>query len=129
MKLYLHSFRNKGIFFEAATQIFEDLYACKPRWARLETIWRGRGGIRSNVVVEGSQESYDGRHASVFGLTTTKTQAVVIANQAWVFGVLQNSLGRFGHLCAVENDLVWLRQASLYAVKASLRLCERGDIL
>ena len=62
MKLYLHSFRNKGIFFEAATnQIFEDLYAaCKPRWARLETIWRGRGGIRSNVVVEDSQDSYDG---------------------------------------------------------------------
>ena len=29
MKLYLHSFRNKGIFFEAASnQIFEDLYAC-----------------------------------------------------------------------------------------------------
>ena len=27
MKLYLHSFRNKGIFFEAATnKIFEDLY-------------------------------------------------------------------------------------------------------
>ena len=62
MKLYLHSFRNKGIFFEAATnQIFEDLYAtCRPRWARLETIWRGRGGIRSNVVVEDSRDSYDG---------------------------------------------------------------------
>ena len=62
MKLYLHSFRNKGIFFEAASnQIFEDFYvACKPRWARLETIWRGRGGIRSNVVVEDSQDGYDG---------------------------------------------------------------------
>jgi 7-cyano-7-deazaguanine reductase len=62
MKLYLHSFRNKGIFFEAASnQIFEDFYiACKPRWARLETIWRGRGGIRSNVVVEDSQDGYAG---------------------------------------------------------------------
>jgi len=62
MKVYLHSFRNKGIFFEAATnQIFEDLIsACKPRWARLETIWRGRGGIRSNVVIEDSHDGYKG---------------------------------------------------------------------
>ena len=62
MKLYLHSFRNKGIFFEAATnKIFEDQYAvCNPRWARLETIWKGRGGIRSNVVVEARQDGYSG---------------------------------------------------------------------
>ena len=62
MKLYLHGYRNKGIFFEAATnKIFADLYAATgPRWARLETIWRGRGGIRSNVVVEDQQEGYSG---------------------------------------------------------------------
>ena len=62
MKLYLHSYRNKGIFFEAATNtIFTDLYAVtKPRWARLETIWRGRGGIRSNVVVEDQEANYSG---------------------------------------------------------------------
>ena len=62
MKLYLHSFRNKGIFFEAATtMIFTDLYAVtEPRWARLETIWRGRGGIRSNVVVEDQKDDYNG---------------------------------------------------------------------
>jgi len=62
MKIYLHSFRNKGIFFEAATnQIFADLNAViQPRWSRLETIWRGRGGIRSNVVVEDQQDGYDG---------------------------------------------------------------------
>lgn len=62
MKLYLHSFRNKGIFFEAATnQIFADLNGViQPRWSRLETIWRGRGGIRSNVVVEDQQDGYDG---------------------------------------------------------------------
>lgn len=42
MKLYLHGYRNKGIFFEAATnKIFEDLFSVtKPKWARLETIWR-----------------------------------------------------------------------------------------
>lgn len=62
MKVYLHSFRDKGIFFEAATnQIFEDLnQVIQPRWSRLETIWRGRGGIRSNVVVEDQQDGYDG---------------------------------------------------------------------
>lgn len=67
-KLYLHSFRNKGIFFEAATnKIFDDLYdGLKPRWARLETIWRGRGGIRSNVVVEARQEGYVGPETKPF---------------------------------------------------------------
>ena len=53
MKLYLHGYRNKGIFFEAATnKIFEDYATVQPKWARIETIWKGRGGIRSNVVVE-----------------------------------------------------------------------------
>lgn len=68
MKLYLHSFRNKGIFFEAATnKIFDDLLsAAKPRWARLETIWRGRGGIRSNVVVEFQAEDYQGPKTEPF---------------------------------------------------------------
>jgi 7-cyano-7-deazaguanine reductase len=68
MKLYLHEYRNKGIFFEAATnQIFEDLYtAVNPRWARLETIWKGRGGIRSNLVVEAQKESYEGPKTPFF---------------------------------------------------------------
>ena len=62
LKLYLHGYRNEGIFFEAATnRIFADLMdAVKPKWARLETIWRGRGGIRSNVTVEEAVEGYDG---------------------------------------------------------------------
>jgi 7-cyano-7-deazaguanine reductase len=68
LKLYLHDYRNKGIFFEAATnKIFDDLYSgLKPRWARLETIWRGRGGIRSNVVVEDQQEGYSGPETEPF---------------------------------------------------------------
>ena len=68
MKLYLHSYRNEGIFFEAATnRIFDDLHAViEPRWARLETIWRGRGGIRSNVVMEASREGYAGPKAPRF---------------------------------------------------------------
>ncbi len=68
MKLYLHTYRNKGIFFEAVTNtIFEDLYTVvEPRWARLETIWRGRGGIRSNLVVEAQQDEYEGPKTPFF---------------------------------------------------------------
>ena len=68
LKVYLHSFRNKGIFFEAASnKIFDDLYCeLKPKWARLETIWKGRGGIRSNVVIEDQIEGYMGPETEPF---------------------------------------------------------------
>lgn len=48
-KIYLQSYRNKGIFYEAVTnQLLDDLVsACSPRWMRIETRWTGRGGIRS----------------------------------------------------------------------------------
>ena len=54
LKLYLHSFRNEGAFFEAVTnRIADDLVAVlRPRWMIIETNWRGRGGIRSRVRVE-----------------------------------------------------------------------------
>ena len=54
LKLYYQSFRNEGIFYEAVTnRIADDLAkAMKPKWMRLETRWKGRGGIRSNIVVE-----------------------------------------------------------------------------
>lgn len=61
-KLYLQSFRNQGIFFEAATnKIFTDIWALlNPKWMRLETIWSGRGGIHSNVIVEDAVPAYNG---------------------------------------------------------------------
>ena len=54
LKLYLQSFRNEGIFYEAVTnRIADDLAAAMhPRWMVVETHWRGRGGIRSVVHVE-----------------------------------------------------------------------------
>lgn len=54
LKLYLQSFRNEGIFYEAVTnRIADDLAAAmKPRWMIVETNWRGRGGIRSVIRVE-----------------------------------------------------------------------------
>ncbi|MCC5828554.1 MAG: NADPH-dependent 7-cyano-7-deazaguanine reductase QueF [Phycisphaeraceae bacterium] len=53
LKLYYQSFRNDGIFYEAVTQrISEDLFnLLQPRWMELCTVWKGRGGIRSRIVV------------------------------------------------------------------------------
>ena len=53
LKLYLQSFRNEGLFFEAATnRIADDLLAVlQPRWMVIETNWRGRGGIRSRICI------------------------------------------------------------------------------
>jgi 7-cyano-7-deazaguanine reductase len=56
-KLYLQSYRNDGIFYEAVTNtIAEDLdRAMAPRWMMVETNWSGRGGIRSTIRVEMGQ--------------------------------------------------------------------------
>ena len=52
LKLYYHSFRNEGIFYEAVTnRIRDDLAAAmNPRWLIVETRWRGRGGIHSKIT-------------------------------------------------------------------------------
>ena len=54
LKLYLQSFRNEGIFYEAVTNtITDDLTAVmSPRWMVVETDWKGRSGIRSKIRVE-----------------------------------------------------------------------------
>ena len=54
LKLYLQSFRNEGVFFEAATnRMADDLSsAMRPRWMVVQTDWRGRGGIRSRICVQ-----------------------------------------------------------------------------
>ena len=51
LKLYYHSFRNEGSFFEAVTNtIREDLVkVIDPVWLQIETNWKGRGGIRSVI--------------------------------------------------------------------------------
>ncbi len=52
LKLYYQSFRNEGIYYEAVTnRIRDDLAAfLDPAWLQVETIWRGRGGIRSRIL-------------------------------------------------------------------------------
>lgn len=51
LKLYLQSFRNEGIFYEAVTnKIRDDLAALmKPHWLIVKSDWKGRGGIRSVI--------------------------------------------------------------------------------
>ncbi len=54
LKMYLQSFRNEGIFYEAVTnRIRDDLVALmKPRWLQVISEWRTRGGIRSIIRAE-----------------------------------------------------------------------------
>ena len=51
LKMYYQSFRNEGIFYEAVTnQIRDDLVRLmQPDWLQIVTIWKGRGGIKSNI--------------------------------------------------------------------------------
>ncbi|MFC1709334.1 preQ(1) synthase [Candidatus Omnitrophota bacterium] len=53
-KLYLHSFRNVGIFHEHLTnRILDDFTkACKPHYAKIEIEMSIRGGIKTNVCAE-----------------------------------------------------------------------------
>ena len=54
LKLYLQAFRDRGIFYEAVTNLIcDDLVAAlRPRHMRVETRWKPRGGMRSVIVVE-----------------------------------------------------------------------------
>jgi len=64
LKFYLQAFREQGIFYEAVTnRILDELVSClKPRWMKVETRWRPRGGLRS--VVTATYEAPRGRKAS-----------------------------------------------------------------
>jgi 7-cyano-7-deazaguanine reductase len=54
LKLYLQSFREEGIFYEAVTNCIRDDLAVlmRPDWLLVHTSWRGRGGIRSVIRAE-----------------------------------------------------------------------------
>ena len=54
LKLYFHSFRNEGIFFEAATnKICDDLgKVLKPRSLTIVADWKARGGFSSVITAE-----------------------------------------------------------------------------
>jgi len=54
LKFYMQSYRNKGIFYESLTNdILDDLVdVCRPRWMKVTSRFRPRGGITTDVVVE-----------------------------------------------------------------------------
>ena len=54
LKLYLQSFREQGIFYEAVTnRILDELvHVLRPRWMRVQTDWNPRGGLHSTVTGE-----------------------------------------------------------------------------
>jgi 7-cyano-7-deazaguanine reductase len=54
LKYYLLDFRNKGIFYESATnQILDDLVgACTPRRMTVEGEFTPRGGIKTTVIAK-----------------------------------------------------------------------------
>lgn len=54
LKLYLQQYRMVGIFYEDITnRILDDLVAaCAPRWMRVTSTWRPRGGISTTVTAE-----------------------------------------------------------------------------
>ena len=58
LKLYMQSFRNKGIYYEALTnEILDDLTAaCKPKCMKITSKFTPRGGITTEVTVEHKTE-------------------------------------------------------------------------
>ena len=54
LKLYLQSYRNRGIFYEDVVNvILDDLRAaCRPRWLKVTGTFSPRGGIHSVVSAE-----------------------------------------------------------------------------
>jgi 7-cyano-7-deazaguanine reductase len=51
LKLYIHAYRNLGIFYEnAVNRILQDVVtACRPVWARVTGEFTARGGLRSAI--------------------------------------------------------------------------------
>ena len=59
-KIYLNSFRNDGIYFEAVTnQILNDLVeVCAPRWMKITADFNVRGGISSVIIAEHTSDEF-----------------------------------------------------------------------
>ncbi len=54
LKLYMQSYRNKGIFYESLTNdILDDLAGvCRPRWMKVTSKFTPRGGITTEIFAE-----------------------------------------------------------------------------
>jgi len=54
LKLYLQSYRNRGIFYEDVTNVILDdlVRSLNPRWMQIQSTWSIRGGIHSVITAE-----------------------------------------------------------------------------
>lgn len=61
LKLYIWSYRDKGVFHEAVTnKILEDIVAViAPRFMRLTAKFNVRGGLYTSVIVEHKMQGWD----------------------------------------------------------------------
>lgn len=57
LKYYFLDFRDKGIFYEAITNVILDdlVEACQPRQMEVTTEWKIRGGMSSTIIVNYSE--------------------------------------------------------------------------
>jgi len=60
LKLYIHSYRNFGIFYEdSINRILDDFVkTCEPKWIRVIGEFNPRGGISISPIVEYKKEGY-----------------------------------------------------------------------
>ena len=67
LKLYIGSFRNKGVYHEAVTNLILDdiVVACEPRFARIEAAFNVRGGTYPTVTVEYREDGWSPQPGSV----------------------------------------------------------------
>lgn len=61
LKLYIHAYRNLGIFYEnAINRILNDMVkACKPLWATVTGEFNVRGGMRSTITARYDRKNSD----------------------------------------------------------------------
>ena len=54
LKLYIHAYRNLGIFYEnAVNRILHDVVkSCKPKWATVTGLFTARGGLSSTILAK-----------------------------------------------------------------------------
>lgn len=67
LKLYIGSFRNKGVYHEAVTNLIMDdvVVACGPRFARIEAAFNVRGGTYPTITVEYRENGWSPQPGSV----------------------------------------------------------------
>ena len=82
LKLYLWSFRDRGVFHEAVTNEIVDHMAAriKPRFLRLTARWYVRGGLFTTVVVEHRKRDWKAAPGTTLGSAMASATGTVAGN-------------------------------------------------